>query len=397
MYSNSSNEAFERSGRVTYGMAAREVLAAGGLHAFRGTGRLLGMEDREVAYRAGMWCRAVVHGDGRAAQWCRGSGVQLQTAAEAAHGQRAMVEGNFSTAGWLVPVEMETAIINNREQYGVARRIANVMPMSSASTVIPRHTGDAEAYFVSEGPPGGTESDPTGDQIQLVLKDVMTITPFGKSTAQDTVIALAELVAQEQARAFATKEDACLLLGDGTSTYGGMVGLLTLLNDPLYAGSRVQAASTHDTFPEVDISDVTSLIGQLPVYARGGARWLCSGVFDAAVFGRLKLNAGGNDIQSVQGQIVEGFYAGFPISLAHHMPAGAGTPYNGTTILMLGNFSRGVAMGVGQGIIMTVDPYSLAHRHLTRIITVERIDINCHGVLKSTTLAGPIVGLHGRT
>ena len=51
---------------------------------------------------------------------------------------------------------------------------------------------------------------------------------------------------------------------------------------------------------------MTGALGILPVYSRAGARWLCSGVADALIFGRLKLTAGGNTVQTVQGKITEG-------------------------------------------------------------------------------------------
>lgn len=388
----------QSGGGLPYGMAPREMLASASLKAFKGIGTVMGKTDQEVAYRAGMWAMAVIHGNPRAMRWCQDAGVQLLQGSREQLGfnERALTEGSFTSAGWLVPVEMEAAIIANREDYGVARRVSNVIPMTSASTSIPRITSDASAYFVTEGN-SGTESDPAGDQVTLTLKDLMALTHIGKSTAMDTVVSLAEMVAREQARAFAVKEDQCLISGDGTSTYGGIQGLKTLLDNAAYIGGRVEAASGHDTFPELDVSDITSLIGILPVYARAGARWLCSGVFDAMVFGKLKLTAGGNTVQTVQGRIVEGEYAGFPVTVAHPMPAGAGTTYNGVTIVILGNFNLGVAFGSGTGMMMTVDPYTLAHKNLTRIITTERIDIVNHGVNKSTTVAGPIVGLYGKS
>lgn len=386
-------------GGVPFGMAPREMLAATTLRAFKGIGLVMGKTDAEVAYRAGMWAMAAIHGNPRAIRWCQDAGVELRQGSREQLGfneQRDMTEGVFTSAGWLVPVEMEAAIIANREEYGVARRVCNVIPMTSSSTSIPRVTGDAQAFFVGEGN-SGTKSDVPGDQVNLTLKDLMTWTNIGKSTAMDTVISLAELVAREQARAFAIKEDACLIIGDGTSTFGGIQGIKTLLDNAAYSGGKVDAAAGHDTFPEFDVADVTSLIGIMPVYARAGSRWIVSGVFDAIVFGRLKLNAGGNTVQTVQGRIVEGDYAGFPITVAHHMPAGAGTTYNAVAVALLGNFNLGVAFGSGNGMMMTVDPYTQAHQNLTRIITVERIDINAHGVNKSTTVAGPIVGLHGKT
>lgn len=386
------------SSGMPFGMAPREMLASASLKAFKGIGAVMGKTDQEVAYRAGMWAMAAIHGNAKAMRWCRDHSVQLLQGSreQLGYNERDLTEGVFTSAGWLVPVEMEAAIIANREDYGVARRVSNVIPMTSSQTSIPRITADATAYFVGEGQ-DITKSDPTGDQVNLTLKDVAVRTHIGKSTAMDTVVSLAEMVAREQARAFAVKEDACLIIGDGTSTYGGILGLKVLLDTAAYSGGKVAAVTPHNLLTEIDVTDVTALLGLLPVYARAGARWLCSGVADALIFGRLKLNAGGNTVQTVQGRVVEGDYAGFPITVAHHMPSGAATDYNAQTIMILGNLNLGVAFGSGSGMMMTVDPYTLAHQNLTRIITIERIDINCHGVNKSTTVAGPIVGLHGTT
>lgn len=383
---------------IPWGQAGREMVHAANLRAFRGLGKLLGREDHEIAYRAGMWAKGAIFGDAHALRWCQDHGVAMtQGNPEQLGYQRSMTEGVFTSAGWLVPVEMETAIISNREQYGIARRICNVIPMGSASMTIPRITNNVTAYFVGEGT-SGTESDTAGDQVQLNLKDLMAFTQIGKSTAMDAVIPLAEMVAREQARAFAIKEDACLVVGDGTSTYGGMRGLVTLLETAAYAGGRYTnpgTANSCDTFDEVTTTDTAGVIGKLPVYARSGARWLVSGVFEAMVFGKLKLAAGGNTGTTLRDGVVESDYAGFPVSVAHDMPAGASTDYSNKVMAILGNFSLGVAFGSGSGMMMTVDPYTSAHLNLIRIITTERIDIVAHGVNKSTTVAGPIVCLYG--
>ena len=73
------------------------------------------------------------------------------------------------------------------------------------------------------------------------------------------------------------------------------------------AAGKIAAASRHAPFGEIDASDVAKLLGQLPVYARAGARFLCSGVFEANVFGRLKLAAGGNSVQTLSGAVLEQF------------------------------------------------------------------------------------------
>jgi HK97 family phage major capsid protein len=383
--------------RVMWG-SAREMVHAANLQAFRGIGKLLGMDDHQVAYRAGIWAKGVIFGDAEALRICRDTGIMLHQGAPdtLGYGKRVMTEGVFTAAGWLVPVEMETAIIANREQYGVARRICNVIPMGSATMTIPRITSDVTAYFVGENATG-TQSDPAGDQVTLSLKDLMAYTQIGKSTAMDAVIPLAEMVAREQARAFAIKEDACLTIGDGTSTYGGMRGINTLLETAAYAGGRATTASGVDTFAEVTVTDTATVIGKLPVYARAGARWLSSGVFEALVFGRLKLAAGGNTNSTLRDNVVESDYAGFPVSVAHNMPSDPTADLTSKVMCVLGNFQLGVAFGSGSGMMMTVDPYTSAHLNLIRIITTERIDIVAHGVNKSTSVAGPIVAMYGNT
>lgn len=387
-----------------YGMAAREMLAGVKLQHFRGIGDALSpslgrkISDQEAAYRAGKWCQAVIHGNASAMRWCQDAGVELRQGFPEQLGfeSRTVTSGVFTSGGWLMPVELEASIIANREQYGIARRICRVVPMSTGSTQIPRVTSDITAYFVAEGN-SGTASDPAGDQVTLTLKDLMAYSKIGKSTMMDSVISLAEFVAEEQTRAFSVKEDACLIVGDGTSTYGGIRGINTLLETAAYAGGRATAASNHDTFAEIDNADMSSVIGLLPVYARQGARWVCSGVFEGNVMGRLKLIAGGNNTTTLRDGVVESDYAGFPVSVAHNMPAGVSTDYTDKVMCLLGNFRLGVAFGSGSGIMLTVDPYTLADQNLSRLISVERIDIVNHGVRDSTTLPGPIVCLYGGT
>jgi HK97 family phage major capsid protein len=391
------------AGPAHYGMGARELLHSGSLKAFRGVGARLGgtMSDEQVAYRAGQWVRAALFGDPQSARWCRDAGVELRQGSPDMLGfgvqQRDLIESSFTAAGYLVPVEMEAAIINNREQYGIARTICRVVPMTATSIQIPRITADMTAYFTGGEGNDGTASDPTGDQVTLTLKDLMAYTKIGKSTAQSTIVGLAEMVADEQARAFAVKEDACLTVADGTSTYGGIRGCVTLLELAAYAGGRATTASGHDTFPELDATDISAAVGLLPVYARAGSAWLCSGMFEATVFGRLRMSAGGNDNPGMASSILAAPYAGFPVGIAHAMPAGATTDYTTKVMALLGNFRLGVAIGSGVGMMLTVDPYTLAHQNLTRIISVERFDLVAHGVNASTTVPGPIVAIYGNS
>jgi hypothetical protein len=77
------------------------------------------------------------------------------------------------------------------------------------------------------------------------------------------------------------------------------------------------------------------------------------------------------------------------------MPAGAATDYSSVTMILFGNFNLGVAFGYGSEMSMIVDPYTRKNFNQLEVTSQERVDIVAHGVNRSTTVAGPIVALHG--
>jgi HK97 family phage major capsid protein len=365
---------------------------AGSLRAF--TAALYGTRQaaEEAAYRAGQFCRAVIFGVPDAARWCRDAGVQMAFAGGDMR-QTRVLTGVSSGQSVLVPDELALPIISLREQYGLARRLCYIHPMMSDTASIPRDTGDITAYFVGrESVP--TASDPTFDNINLAARNVAAETRISNDYADDSVINLADYVAQKHARAFAYKEDGCLLNGDGTSTYGGIVGLRALLTEAGgLLGAVTVATSTHNLFSEIDASDLRKVIGTLPDLAGINPSWITSKPAQNATFGRLTDAAGGNTKFDLGAQMPEQ-WGGYPIVTSPLMPAGLATDYDAVAMFLFGDLRMGVVFGDRRGMTMIVDPYSLASYQQTKIINSERFDINCHGV-GTTTEAGPVVALTG--
>ncbi len=342
----------------------------GKLKAFRG-------KDAELnAYKAGQAIHALLHGNFRARRWCETNGIEL----------RAMSEGVNTAGGFLVPDEMSQAIIDLREEYGVFRRNVRIRPMASDTLIVPRRVGGLTASFVGEGT-AGTGSDKSFDQVQLVAKKLYALTYVSSELAEDAIINVADDLAQEMAYAFALKEDQCGFIGDGTSTSGGIEGVAIKI---LTLAGAVNATSGHDTFAEIDSTDLANLMGKLPAYARMGAKWFISQTGFDIVFGRLAIGAGGNTM-SMLGGAIQRSYLGYPIEVSQVLPT-ATTTLGTSAMLLFGNLQMAASLGERRGIsVKRSDEIKFVEDQIALKAT-ERIDINVHDVGDAST-AGPIVAL----
>jgi len=347
------------------------------LRAFTGPGA------HERAYRAGMWCRAMIFGDGRAKDWCREHGPEM----------RVMTEGVNTAGGFLVPTEMENAIIKLREEYGLARRVCKIRRMASDTEVIPRRSAGVTSYFIGENT-AITPSDVSYNQVQLTAKKLATGTRISSDLTEDAVVNVAEDVAEEAGYAFAVKEDQCLIDGDGTSDYGGMVGFRTKMVDGNHAASYITATAGDDQFTELLLADIISVIGKLPQYAQANAAWYCSQYAWGAGFLRLLGAVGGNTIQALTAGAAKEFM-GYPVELSPAMPS-ATTAYNLTPMLAFGDMSKAATLGDRRGITVKVDDSIYADYDQLYVRVTERIDIVVHDIGDASS-AGPLVGLVGQT
>lgn len=341
-----------------------------------------GKDAEREAYTAGQWASGMLLGNEDAKRWCK----------EHMH-ERVMTEGVGPAGGFGVPEEMETAIINLRDEYGVVRSLATVYPMGSAQLSVPKRTSGNTAYFVGEEE-APTKSQPGLGQILLTAKKVAVETQISDELDEDNVIGIAALVADEQGQAFAEKEDACLFLGDGTSAFGGIVGLKQLSEGTAFAG-RVTSTSGDDTFQEVTDGDLSRMMAAVRSYAKKGSVWLSSPTADELVFGRLLRASGGNTGAMVAGAFTPS-YAGYSRVTAEDAPSGASTDYTGLTMLYYGNFKKGVAFGDRKGMTMRVLRELYASEGLIGIIANERFDLNIHD-MGTTAVTGSISYLYGNS
>lgn len=349
---------------------------AGRLFAFKGK------DAERNAYRSGMWLAACFFGDEKAAEWCRNNGIAIQ---------KAHAEGAGTTGGFLVPDEFSNTIIDLREEYGTFRSFAAVRPMASDTQTMPRRTGGLTAYWTAEAALA-TESSKTWDNVSLVAKKLMAYSLISSELAEDAVINVADDLANEMAYAFAKAEDSAGWNGDGSTTYGGIRGVRTKIIDGTHTKSAIDLASGHDTFAEVDATDLVNVMAPLPRYARRNARWYISTVGFDLVFQRLTAAAGGNTIQTLAGA-AQFSYLGYPIVIDQTLPT-ATSDISDTAMFFFGDLSLACVMGTRRGITVKTSEHFKFTNDQIAITATERVDIVAHS-LGDTTDAGPIIAAIG--
>jgi HK97 family phage major capsid protein len=337
------------------------------------------------AYISGKWVNAILWGNPDAHRWCADRGMfshELRTA---------QARGVNSLGGALVPDEFSNTIIDLREEFGVFRKETRVMPMSSDTLIVARRaSGQAAAHFGENSEL--TETNATFNNVQLIAKKIGVLTKYSKEVAEDAFIDIADWLAQEIAYAFAVKEDDDGFTGDGTSTDGGIVGLVKKFEDDESQVGAVTAASGNDTFAEITNTDLTTVMGTLPKYAKANAKWYVSSQGRELMFGRLQAAAGGNTIQSLTG----GFgasYLGAPIVEVQTLPTTTGD-LSENVMALYGDISMSSTMGDRRDIRLQIADQRYFEFDQLAIMGTERFDIVNHDI-GDTTNAGPVVALIG--
>lgn len=337
--------------------------------------KIKNFKTNDEAFRFGSWALACI-GYKKSAQWCTDNGIVTKIA---------NIEGNNLAGGFLVPEEFENSIITLREQFGVIRNHARVVPMSSDIKRMPRRSTNLSASFVGEASTA-SQSNETFDQINLVAKKSMVLTKFSSELSEDAVINFADDLAGEMAYAQAKLEDQCAFIGDSTSTYGGITGLANAV------GTAGVSTATTTAFTAITLAQIQAAFALLPQYAdNANAKIFCHKAVWNSVFLRLAYVSGGNnavDLLTGSGQLS---FAGYPVVLTQAMNSTTG---NGAIVFHFGDMSQGVYFGdrrqtavdFSNSALTSFETDMLCYRATTRW------DLVCANV-GDTTNAGSIITL----
>lgn len=361
----------------------------GNLKHFRGA---VGGVDPDVrAYRFGMWAMS------RLAASFPGS-YGFPQATDYVNRYMATVHQSNNATGvqFVIPEEFSMDMINLKEQYGVARQVIGVVPMSAETKHVPRRASGLTAYFVSEGV-AATESNATLNEIMLVAKEIACLTRISRQVDADAAINFGDFLVGEMSYAFATKEDQCAFNGDGTSTYGGITGFRAKIDNVDGSGTDsagLVTATGHSTWATLTLTDFTNVLAKLPQFAdTPAASWVCHKAFWEGCMKPLALAVGWTD-NIINGVPVRQFL-GYPVKISQVFPS---TTASGHVPVLFGDFGMAAKFGdrAGEAIEFsnqaTVGGESTFERRQIAILGTERFDVVVHDVGDASN-AGPVVGL----
>ena len=353
----------------------------------KATGKLQAFKNESDAYAAGKFFQATLGGNKKAAAWCKEHGII----------RNAMTTGDNTKGGFLVPEPLENTIIELREQYGVFRQSAQQMTMSDAVMLVPKLQAEVQTYYVGEGDPVNarnsiTASDMALQQIKLESKKLAALTVISNELSEDAVISVADMLTRSIAYKFALSEDQAGFLGDGTSTYGGIVGISSALG----SASKVTATG-RTTFGALTMADFESCIGLRKMWAGSSPAWYISQVGWANSMQRLMDAFSGNTITTIAAGSAGGVgmprlnFLGFPVVISQVLESRL-TGTTGGTACFFGDLTQSVMMGTRRGISVQTDQSLYFNYDAIAVRATERYDINVHDRGDSTT-AGGLVSL----
>jgi HK97 family phage major capsid protein len=336
-----------------------------------------GFESRDAAYTAGMWCAGLL-GNQRARKWVEQNGVgdwQLRT----------LNAGSGAAGGYLVPDELESAIIWNRDQVGVVAQYAQRVTMGSDTVTIPASLTECTIYEVGQAPTADvTATSPTFGGVQVVSREWMGMLLRSNSLSDDSVIDLAGYIAQKLGYAHAQKQDDTVFIGDGTATYGNYSGL-TVAG---VIGAASIVTMTADDFGAVTAAELADCEASVASWATDDLAWYCSSYGYAKTMRRLENAAGGNTNITVAGGPPMFMYDGYPVRIVKNMNSSTASDITSGPLFLFGSLRQTVVLGTRKGMTLLVDPYTAAAQNMTRIISHERWGIAIHDVGTASVKGG---------
>jgi HK97 family phage major capsid protein len=334
-------------------------------------------QNNQAAYDAGQWIRAKFLGNESARLHCLDRGLI----------KSAMGGNDDLRGGVLVPEPLENTIIALREMYGVFRSNCQVIAMGGDSMLVPRMASDLTSYYVSENSEI-TKSDMTLNQCTLTSKKLATLTVVSSELNEDSIISIAEILAESVAQSFAVQEDTAGFLGDSTPAYGNIAGLDTAL----LAGS-VYTATSRQTFSALTLNDFENTVGKAKLWGGSRPSWFISNAGYCASMLRLQNVAGGNNRQDL-GAGVEPTFMGYPVVVSQVLPS-ALTGTTGTTAMFFGDLRKSVLFGSRRGVTLSTDPSRYFELDAIGVRATERYDIVVHDVGTASTSGGLIKVVFG--
>jgi HK97 family phage major capsid protein len=329
-------------------------------------------QDVDQAEAFSAWCRLAIAGE-------KSYG---QKATDIAICRKAQVEFNNQLGGALVPQEFAPQLIWLTEQYGVAKKIANVVPMSSDSKAYPRKTGIVSMTPIGEGATI-TPTDNTYGNVTLNAKKYGVLFNMSRELFEDSAINISDDIARSIAEAESIAVDSAYFLGDGSATYANQIGLANALP----AG----ALGTATAWGSMDISTFTTAIGSVQNVNAARLAFVCSRQFFAQVM--LKLDKAVSQFKELTTGMpgMSATFLGYPVFFSQVMPVATATAVKSC---YFGDFVGASMIGDRRMLEIATSDQFYFNSDSIAVRGTSRFNVSIHGDGRGSTV-GPIFAIRG--
>lgn len=223
---------------------------------------------------------------------------------------KAMTEGTNSAGGFVVPEEWAAEVYRVVEDFGLIAKLATSFPMNSDTLNVPRLSASVSVYWPGETT-AGTGSQPTFEQVQLLAKTVVGITPMSNELLADANVSVINLLTTLFAEAIAGEIDNQGLTGSGSPFTGLLSDAGVTVYTPATGNSTFTLCSTPDNARTLQ-SKVKPWALQGAVYVMHRTVW--------ALFQQAKASSSGDYFLSTFNPVMtgttQGTLQGFPLGVA---------------------------------------------------------------------------------
>ena len=267
--------------------------------------------------------------------------------------RKALTVGTDAQAGYLAPVEFASELIKLLREFSPVRQYARVTSIGGKEVKFPRRTTSPVAYWVDENEDRAA-SQPAYEQIALTSHELAVYCDVSNQLLEDAAFDIEGELRGEFAEAFAAKEGAAFVSGDGTKKPFGLL-TSTGIADFDVAGATITA------------DDLIAAYHALPgPFARRGA-WM----MNRTTLGALRTLKDGNGRFLLADPINETAATtilGLPVVEAVDMPDVA----SGASPIVFGDLT-GYRIVDRVGVSVLRDPFSRATNGETRFHARKRV------------------------
>lgn len=291
----------------------------------------------------------------------------------------------------LVATAFAPDIQRNIEMYGVANKVCKVIPMATDTTDVPSSANLHTMYYPDQGSAPSYSTNLTFQRNRLTAKKAMGLLAVNNEVIADSNPAILDHLADVATQTIAYNRDAAVFNGDGTATYGNMVGVINKITAASLGTYQSTVAGGGDWSAHT-MTHLTKLVGSVKALDYSRCAWLGSQQAIGQVLMRLAQAQGGVTYRETAEFGLTAFFLGFPVIPVQVMNQTASTGAS-TVDFFFGDMSRSVLLGDRMSAQIDTSGQPLFTSDATVLRLMTRFDVNVWDVGSASSFA-PIAALY---